>query len=152
MVAKLGDPCRGLLTVCWVSGKTKAIPQCFYGLSHGHSHSGQWMVSAKRDFDASLCSSEKKNQEVDQMVTFVPLILCILQHWSKWCWDYILTCFLPTVPGGQWSLMPSAALPCALGMWLSIYSFSMVLFYRIQDRVCGHLCNCTITIDCLIIC
>lgn len=39
----------------------------------------------------------------------------------------------------------------ALGMWLSINSSSKVLFYTAQDRVCGHLCNCTITIDCLII-
>lgn len=67
-------------TYCALSKwKTRAIPQCFYGLSHGHSHSGPGMVSAKKDFDASLRSSEKKNQEIDQMVTFVPLILCILQ-------------------------------------------------------------------------
>lgn len=148
MGAKFGDTS----TYCALSKcKTRAIPQCFYGHSHGHSHSGPWVVSARKDYDANFHSSEKKNQEIDQMVTFVPLILCVLQHGSRWCWDYIFTCSFPTVPGGQWSLMPSAALPGALGMWLFINSSSNVLFHRVQDRVCGHLCNCTITIDCLII-
>lgn len=59
--------------------KTRAIPQ-FLWVYHGHSHSGPWMVLAKKDFDASLRSREKKNQEIDQMVTFVPLFLFILQH------------------------------------------------------------------------
>lgn len=77
MGAKLGDTRSGLLSR--VSGKPEQSPCVFMGLAI----SGPWMVSAKKDFDASLCSSEKKNEEIDQMVTFVPLILCILQHGSK---------------------------------------------------------------------
>lgn len=52
----------------------------FLWASYGHSHSGPWMLSAKKDFDASLCSSERKNQEIDQMVTFVYLSSCVFYN------------------------------------------------------------------------